>query len=245
VIIQVFDNSEGRASPSAAFIAEQAGIATAERRLFNIAFSGGSTPEETYKRLAQPPYSTQIHWTRVHVFWSDERCVPPEIPQSNYRSANEVLLKHVSIPPENIHRLQGELPPLEGAAQANRELAAHFGGTAVPNFDLILLGLGQDGHTASLFPESEALKTSSELIAANYVAILDTWRLTFTYPLINAATQILFMVSGESKAKVVKRVIEHRDPTSPASAVQPASGNLHWFLDRAAGSHLSQQTLGN
>lgn len=243
MIIKVFDNNEALASASAKFIAEQAGIATAERRLFNIALSGGSTPEETYKRLAQPPYATQIHWTRVHVFWSDERCVPPEDPQNNYRSANEALLKHVPIPPENIHRLQGELPPLEGAAQANRELAAHFGGTAVPNFDLILLGLGQDGHTASLFPESEALKTSSELIAANYVAKLDTWRLTFTYALINAARQILFMVSGESKAEVVKAIMEDRDIALPASGVRKQ--NLVWYLDRAAAGRLSGQTLGD
>lgn len=234
---------EALAIASAMFIAEQARIAIAERGQFNIALSGGSTPRETYQRLAQAPDCSEIHWAQTHVFWSDERCVPLENPPSNYSSANEALLKHVPIPPENIHRLQGELPPLEGAAQANRELFTHFGGTAIPNFDLILLGLGEDGHTASLFPDSEALKASNELVAANYVAKLDTWRLTYTYPLINAARQILFMVSGESKAEVVKKVIEDRDPALPASGVQPE--NLAWYLDQAAASRLSRQTLSN
>ncbi len=241
--IRVFETIEALTNTSATFITQLSKITITECGQFNIALSGGGTPRATYQRLAQAPFSIDIDWAQTHVFWSDERCVPPENLQSNYRIASETLLKQVPIPPENIHRLKGEMPPLEAAQQANRELAAYFGGTAMPNFDLILLGLGEDGHTASLFPESEALKASSELIAANYVAKLDTWRLTFTFPLINAARQILFMVSGESKAEIVKRVIEDRDPALPASGLR--TENLVWHLDRAAGSHLSRQTLGN
>ncbi|HLE74196.1 MAG TPA: 6-phosphogluconolactonase [Anaerolineales bacterium] len=242
--IQVFESIEALAEASAKFIAEQAKAAFAERGQFDIALSGGSTPRATYSRMALGPFSNTIPWPRVHVFWSDERCAPPESPESNYRMARETMLQHLPIPEANIHRLQGELPPQEAATQANRELAAHSG-EGIPSFDLILLGLGEDGHTASLFPGSAALKQSNELISANYVTKLDAWRLTFTSALINAARQILFMVSGESKAEAVKGVIEERDPALPATGVQPAPGNVAWHLDQAAASRLSRQTLGD
>lgn len=241
----VFESSEALAHASATFIARQAKAAITERGGFSIALSGGKTPVATYSKLAQAPFSTQIPWAQVHVFWSDERCVPPGDPQSNYGTAYELLLRPLALPSENIHRLRGELPPAEAADQANGELATHFGGDVGPIFDLILLGLGEDGHTASLFSGSEALKKSDGLVAANYVAKLDAWRLTFTYPPINAAKQILFLVSGEKKAEVVKKTVEDHDPALPASFVQPVSGSVTWYLDQPAAGRLRRQTFSN
>ncbi|MEX1143506.1 MAG: 6-phosphogluconolactonase [Anaerolineales bacterium] len=243
--LRVFESTEALAYACATFIAKHAKAAITQRGEFNIALSGGSTPAATYKKLAQEPLSNQIPWAQVHVFWSDERCVPPEDPESNYGIAYATLLKHVAIPSENIHRLHGELPPAEASDQANGELAAHFGRDVAPIFDLILLGLGEDGHTASLFPGSEALKKTDGLVAANYIAKLHAWRLTSTYPLINAARQILFLVSGDKKAEVVKRTVEDHDPRLPASIVQPGSGSVTWYLDQPAAGCLSRQTLGN
>jgi 6-phosphogluconolactonase len=245
VTILIFESSEALAYACATFIANQAKAAIAERGVFNIALSGGSTPAPMYFKLAQAPFSNQIPWAQVHVFWSDERCVPPEDPESNYGTAYATLLKHVAVPPENIHRLRGELPPAEAAGQGESEIELHFRETIVPSFDVILLGLGEDGHTASLFPGSRALTRTDESVSANFIAQMDTWRLTFTYPLINAARQILFLVSGGNKAEAVQRIIEDRDPALPASGVQPASGSVTWYLDKSAAGRLNRKTLSD
>ncbi|MEX2144650.1 MAG: 6-phosphogluconolactonase [Anaerolineales bacterium] len=242
--LRVFANVALLAGAAADFLVQKARAAVHERGQFIIALSGGTSPAALYQRLAQPHYADQIDWEHVHVFWSDERAVPPEHTDSNFRTAWEILLQNVPIPPANVHRIKGELPPAEAAALANRDLAAVFAQAALPKFDLILLGLGDDGHTASLFPASQALNSDIPWVAANYIAKLAAWRLTFTLPLINAARQIVFLVSGESKAKTVKAVIEERSEALPASKVQPLLGDLHWFLDRAAAGELSQ-TLGD
>lgn len=241
--IHDFEDAEALAAACAGFIAELSKQAISKRSIFNIALSGGSTSNGTYAQLTKARYSNQLDWQHIHIFWSDERCLPTTDPQSNYRSASEALLNHVPLPSANIHRMQGELDPAEAAAAVNRELGAHFE-EQLPIFDLILLGLGDDGHTASLFPGSDALN-SKELITENYLSKVKAWRLTFTFRLINAARQVMFLVAGEGKAQAVAEVIEGQNPHLPASRVLPVSGELDWFLDAAAASKLRQQMLGD
>lgn len=236
--VHVFDNPEAVAVGAAAHFAAAARAAIAARGAFNVSLSGGTTPRETYERLAAEPYRPEIDWAHVHVFWGDERSVPPEHPDSDYGMAKRALLDHVSIPVENIHRMRGELDAKEAAKVYEVEIKNHFNSQDLPSFDLILLGLGEDGHTASLFPGTQALDVTDRLVVANQVPNLDNWRITFTYPLINAARQVALLVAGERKAKIVQEVVELKNPEHPASHVVPHSGELHWLLDKAAASLL-------
>ncbi len=239
--LHISPTAEEMAVASAAFIVDYVTLTLAEQNSFSVALSGGSTPASTYRHLATPPLREQIAWDRVHIFWSDERCFPANDPESNYRLANETLLQRVPLPAENIHRLRGELDPSAAADLASQDIVKHFSGR-LPSFDLILLGLGEDGHTASLFPSSSALDAGNELVTANYIGKLDAWRLTFSFPLLNVAKQVTFLATGEKKAQMVKEVIEDRNPRLPATGVQPPSGNVDWFLDRAAAQKLKPQT---
>jgi 6-phosphogluconolactonase len=171
--------------------------------------------------------------------------VPPDHPESNFGLAQRSLFAHINIPPENLHRMQGELQPADAAVAYREELARHFGSAGMPTFDLVLLGVGEDGHTASLAPDSEALGASDELTVANYLPKLESWRLTMTFPLINAARRVVFLVQGSEKAKVVKEIIEDPLTRLPAVAVRPASGQLDWFLDHDAAALLSRKSLGD
>jgi len=197
---------------------------------FTIALSGGGTPRGLYEMLAAPPYREQIPWQRMHVFWGDERCVPPDHPGSNYRMAREALLDHVPIPAHNVHRIHGELGT-EAAAQAyNAKLRAFFG-APWPTFDLVLLGLGNDGHTASLFPGSDALKETARPavgVTAHYEN-RPAQRVTLTLPAINAARQVLFLAAG--KAGIVQAVLNEPDAGYPAQRVRPTTGELFWLVD--------------
>lgn len=236
---RVFGNVSELAAAAAALITEQAALAIAARGQFNIALSGGSTPLSAYAALAAPPYVEGIDWNKVHIFWSDERCVPPEHADSNYGAAKAALLDHVRIPTANIHRMHGELPPTQGAEEYRQQLSAHFETPMFPTFDLILLGLGTDGHIASLFPGSAALRTGEVPVTENYVASLESWRLSFTLPLINAARQVVFLVSGANKASVVQEIFESGGRPLPAKAVNPHSGGLTWLLDAASADLLA------
>ncbi len=209
--------------------------ARAERRRAVIALSGGSTPAGFYRFLAG--YS--MDWTNVHFFWSDERCVVATHPDSNYGMAHSTLLSKISVPPAHIHRVSGEEDPLLSAQQYEDEIRDLFDTPepAVPSFDLILLGLGDDGHMASLFPETEALEETGRLVADNFVKKLKAHRVTFTLPLINAARNVVFLVAGASKAPAVAGVLKAADPQFPASRVRPA-GDVYWFLDKEAASQL-------
>ncbi|MEE9284263.1 MAG: 6-phosphogluconolactonase [Dehalococcoidia bacterium] len=232
---------EDNALALASFIADLADGAVGARGRFTIALSGGSTPRRLYQILADPPYASRGRWDRWHVFWSDERCVPPDDPQSNYRMATEALLDRVPIPPSQVRRIRGEDPPDQAARRYEEQLAALFG-HGTPSFDLVLLGLGDDGHTASLFPGSEALDERQRLVVAPWVPHLAAHRLTFSLPLINAARTVVFLVSDGSKADRVKQAIEERveDPPVPAGLVAPVSGGLHWFLTTDAARQLSR-----
>jgi 6-phosphogluconolactonase len=224
-----------------------AGAALAARGRFDWALSGGSTPAALYRLLASPGYAERIDWSRVHFFWSDERCVPPDHAESNFRMARETLLDAVAVSSSHvarlhIHRLEGELPPSAAAQRYEAELAGCFGvepGSGFPAFDLILLGMGADGHTASLFPGSPALAETRSWVVANEVATLGATRLTFTLPLLNASRAVLFLVAGADKASRLEQVVLNRAaPPWPAQRVRPQGADPDWLVDAEAGSRL-------
>jgi 6-phosphogluconolactonase len=227
-------------------VARTANRAAAERGRFTLALAGGSTPKSLYTLLATNA-RTSLPWERTFFFWSDERHVPPTDPDSNYRMAQEALLSKVPVPASNVLRVPAEMPDAAAAAEAYEQTLRRFfalQSEQVPRFDLILLGMGPDGHTASLFPETAALREKSRLVVANWVEKLKTSRITFTLPLLNAANSVAFLVSGTDKAPALKAVLESDNPGEqyPARLVRPTDGKLLWFVDRAAASELSNTT---
>ena len=231
---------------AAELVASTASEAIAERGRFTIALSGGSTPKNLYNLLATNARSS-LPWDRMFFFFGDERHVPPTDPESNYRMANEAMLSKVPVAPGNVFRVEAEKPDAGAAATAYEQTLRKFFALEagqIPAFDLILLGMGPDGHTASLFPGTEALQEKSKLFVANWVEKLKTHRLTLTLPVLNAARCVAFLVSGTDKAPVLKSVLEGDAPGEqyPAKLVRPAQGKLIWLLDRAAASGLSSGT---
>ncbi len=217
--------------------------AVTARGRFTLALSGGSTPKSLYNLLATNARTT-LPWEHTFFFWGDERHVPPTDPESNYRMVDEAMLSKVPVPPANVFRMPAENPDAEAVADAYEQTLRkvfQLGPNDVPQFDLILLGMGPDGHTASLFPGTAGLKERSRLVIANWVEKLKTYRLSFTLPVINAARSVAFLVSGTDKAPVLKAVLEGNEAGEqyPAKLVQPKDGKLIWFLDRAAASSLS------
>jgi 6-phosphogluconolactonase len=244
--IKVLPTKEDLIAAAANLVLRSASAALSERDRFSLALSGGSTPLPLYEYLIQGQSDHKLDWHKVHFFWGDERMVPPDHPESNFYQAYQTLLKPRNIAENNIHRVQGELEPALSAEKYRQELIDWFQ-EPLPNFDLILLGLGSDGHTASLFPGTKAFDCPQDydLIAPNYVPQLDTWRITFTAKLINAAKQILFLVSGQSKADILFKVLE--DPTTrdqyPAQSIRPTNGELIWLVDQEAGLLLTPASL--
>ena len=213
---------------------------------FVVSLSGGSTPNALYELLATPAWIRRIDWARTDVFWGDERCVPPDDPASNYRSARERLLDRLPAP-ARVHRIRGEDEPEKAAAAYERELRATFGTPDGPprtapgsRFDVVLLGVGPDGHTASLFPGTAAVHESVRWVVAHHVAAVSMWRITLTPIVLDAAAEVLFLVSGREKAAIVREVLEgpHRPDVFPAQVVAPRAGRLRWLLDAAAASEL-------
>ena len=211
-----------------------------------IALSGGSTPRGLHALMANEPIIRDgLPWQYLHFFWGDERHVPPDDPQSNYRMAYETLFSPASIPAENIHRVCGEEPDAALAAENyEQELQAFFGLEAgqLPRFDCILLGMGPDGHTASLFPGTEALHETTRLVVANWVEKFETHRITLTVPVLNQADLVIFLVSGAEKAETLKEVLQgdYRPDRFPAQLIRPDNGRLLWIVDRAAASCLTK-----
>jgi 6-phosphogluconolactonase len=217
--------------------------AVAQRGRFTIALSGGSTPRNLYTLIAANA-SASLPWDQMFFFWGDERHVPADDPDSNYRMAKESLLSKVAIPPANIFPAPTENPDASAAAEAYEQTLRKFFALApgeFPRFDLILLGMGPDGHTASLFPETAALQEKSRLVVANWVEKLKASRITFTLPVLNASRCVTFVVSGTDKAAVLHEVLEGNAPPEkyPSKLVRPNEGKLIWFVDRAAASELS------
>jgi 6-phosphogluconolactonase len=227
-------------------VVAQAGDAIAQRGRFVVALSGGATPRPLYQLLAHSPFATRIQWPRVHVFWGDERCVPPDGPESNYRMACEALLEHVPIPGTNVHRIRGELAPSAAATAYEELLIRYFSPGELPldpTFDLVLLGMGADGHTASLFPGSAAVSDTGRWVAATPAPQAGPWRVSLTPELLNTARNVTFLVSGADKADRVRDVLEPRQKdehtaTLPAALIRPTHGALHWMLDAAAAARL-------
>jgi 6-phosphogluconolactonase len=237
--IKVYADGAALAEAAATQFVETAAQALARQARFAVALSGGTTPQAAYQRLAAPDLAGQVDWARVHFFWGDERCVLPDHADSDYGMARTALLDHIPVPPANVHRMRGELDPAEGAANYQTELEGFFG-LAHPRFDLVWLGLGEDGHTASLFPGTAALHETERWVVANRVEQLHTWRLTLTPPVINAAAQVTFLVAGSRKAPILKDVLHGPDApeTRPAQLVRPDAGSLMWLVDHAAASQL-------
>ncbi|HEX3557275.1 MAG TPA: 6-phosphogluconolactonase [Thermoanaerobaculia bacterium] len=232
----VFAAAAELTSAAAEEVARRAEEAVRERGLFAWALSGGSTPRDLYRALASPPYRDRLPWSSVHVFWGDERHVPPDHPDSNFRMAREAMLDAVPLPAENVHRIRAEEPDAAVAAAAyEAELRAffHLAPGEWPRFDLVLLGLGKDAHTASLFPGSPAVHESERLVVAPWVEAQSTFRITLTPPVLNHARLTAFLVSGDDKAEPLRAVLEGpRDPERyPAQIV---AGNRLWLVDRAA-----------
>lgn len=237
--LRVFDDAAQVAKAAAQEFARRARQKAEAGGDFAVALSGGSTPQRLYALLAQPPYRDRVPWERVHLFWGDERAVPPEHPDSNYGAARAALLERIPIPPGNIHRIEAENPDPQAAAAAyERTLRGFFGLSAdgLPRFDLVLLGMGADGHTASLFPGSEALSERRRLVVAPWVDALGSRRLTLTCPVLNNAACIMFLVTGPEKAETLRRVLENDQAAAdlPARLVAPRDGALLWLVDRAA-----------
>ncbi len=214
-----------------------------------VALSGGSTPRALFSLLASDEFAGRVDWRTIDIFWGDERTVPPDHADSNYRMANETLLSHVPIPESNVHRMPCELDPDEAARLYEAELAAVFGSATAshpPQFDLILLGIGGDGHTASLFPGTDALSIRDRLVVANPVPQQQTTRLSLTVPVLLAAREVLFLVSGADKAPAVYRAIEGPwDPNeTPSQYLREANGHVVWLLDKAAAADLGDDAVG-
>ena len=229
----VYETPEELAGAAARDFATRTQEAIYERGSFAVALAGGSTPKAAYEVLARD-YANELDWSRVHVSFGDERTVPPDHEDSNYRMAYETLLSRV--PVGSVHRMRGELPPDEAGAAYEEELRAFFGQVDIPGLDLILCGLGEDGHTLSLFPETAALDVNDRWVVANPVLKLGTTRLTLTIPVLNASRAVTFLVAGESKAEALKEVLEgDADPRAyPAKLVRPESRDLTLMVDRAA-----------
>ncbi len=238
--LHVFPGRQSFINGCADFIADAAVGAIAERGRFVIALSGGATPGPVYERLAAADRRDRIAWGCVHVFFGDERCVPPDDTRSNYRMVREAWFDHTPIPVENIHRIHGEDDPEPEALRYERRIAGFYRSAGYPAFDLILLGMGDNGHTASLFPGTAALRETGRRVVAQYVESMTEWRITFTPSLINAARHVAFLVEGAAKAQMLWNVLEgpYQPDVWPSQLVQPVSGELHWLVDTAAAAKL-------
>jgi 6-phosphogluconolactonase len=241
--VVVYKDTTELAKGAADYILSAIGQTLTRQERFSLVLSGGSTPKAVYALLGQPPLVEQVSWSKVHFFWGDERCVPPDHADSNYRMAYETLLAQLALPPKNIHRILGEIPPEEAAVLYEQSMTEFFGeGIHPPRFDLVLLGIGEDGHTASLFPGSPALDESRRwTVAVEHTRppIPLVARITMTLPLLNAARRIALIVSGAAKAEIMRRALSRagEDPELPVQRLHPEDGEMVWLLDESA-AHL-------
>ena len=244
-IYYVEPNSAALAARAAQYFVEMIEESVEARGRARVAISGGSTPKAAFQLMGDPhqPWRARMPWDRLEIFWVDERCVPPDHEDSNFRMTREALLDHVPLRPEQIYRMEGELNPEEAASRYESGLRNSFRleGAQVPTFDLIALGMGPDGHTASLFPHTAALNEMMRLAVANHVPQQkDSWRITLTWPVINHARSVFFLIAGLDKAGVLKEVLTGpRDPERlPSQLISPSSGILTMILDKSAASQL-------
>ena len=242
--IRIFDDLEQLSWAAATRLEEQARVKVIEKKPFSVALSGGSTPKLLYELLGSPTFQGRVRWPDIHFFQVDERCVPPDDPQSNYRMIRQALLASAPLPEENFHRMAAERPDREPAAREYAEELARVLRPAPgewPHLDLIFLGMGADGHTASLFPNSPALDERAAWVAPNFAPQLNSFRLTLTLPVLNAAAHVIFLVAGADKAETLRQVLEGPEERFPAQLVQPPHGRLSWFIDESAAHLLEKQ----
>jgi len=236
----VFDTPEQLAVAAAERFVECAAKLHGELDRFSVALAGGRTPKRVYELLATERFKSRVEWSQVYLFFGDERCVPPTHPDSNYAMVYETLISKVAIPAENVRRIIGEGEPDESARTYEIKLRTFFAGLTWPRFDLVLLGMGEDGHTASLFPHSDALQEQSRWVIATKNELTSQDRITLTLPVFNHAAHVVFLVTGKEKAQRLKEVL-HPQPGSgllPAQAITPINGTVEWFTDAAAASRL-------
>jgi 6-phosphogluconolactonase len=244
--IQTYATVEQLMHATAEEIIFQAAESIATRGYLALALAGGSTPRQLYTLLANKDLSARINWSRVYLFWGDERCVPPDHPDSNYRMAYDSLIKRVPIPASNIYRIPGEQRPEQAAEHYQNMLqnffAAPLAEEPMATFDMALLGMGTDGHTASLFPGTAALQEQTRLVVAHYVEQVRAWRITLTPAALNHARHIVFLVAGAEKAERLQQVLqgEEQPDVLPAQVVQPVHGKVRWMVDAAAASALEE-----
>jgi 6-phosphogluconolactonase len=244
VTYEVWPSAAEMALASAQLFAAKVEKAVATRGIARVAMSGGSTPQATFKLLADPagPFVSTVPWDKVQIFWVDERCVGPDDPESNYGVARDLLLSKVAIPEANVFRMEGELDPEEAASRYESTLrnVMKLEGAESPAFDLVTLGIGPDGHTASLFPNTAGLDEMGRLVIANHVPQKDVWRISLTWAVINHAAEVVFEVEGASKTDILAEVLTGpRDPERlPAQLIRPSNGKLLFLLDEAAAQKL-------
>lgn len=239
--IEVYDDKDALLHAAAQQFVRLAQDAVQDKGRFDVALAGGSTPKPLYALLASEAYRDQVDWSQVRVFWGDERCVPPDNEASNYHMAWQAMLNHVPIPDSHVHRMRGEMEPTTAAFAYEQVLESVFGEDLTPRFDLIHLGMGDDGHTASLFPNTPALDETEKFVVAHYVGKLDAWRITLTPRTLNHAANISFLVSGAGKAAVLQAVLNgpSRPQHYPSQLVQPVDGVLRWLVDQDAAAQLT------
>lgn len=240
--VQVCRDPQAVYEEAAALFARLTDEAVGARGRFTVALSGGSTPKGVHTVLSGDTYRTHIPWAQVQLFWGDERCVPPTHPDSNYHMAEETLLSRIAIPAQHINRIPAELPPDEAASKYEQTLRDTFAvsADALPRFDLIFLGMGPDGHTASLFPGTPGIHETKRLVIAQYVEKLQTWRITLTPPVLNNAAHVVFLVCGADKAETLKAVLQgpFEPERFPSQLIRPTQGTLLWLVDQAAANAL-------
>jgi 6-phosphogluconolactonase len=238
--IEVFSNLEALSLRAASIFVSASRDSIGTKKRFAVAISGGSTPRRLYTLLGSQAYRHQVDWRHVHFFWADERCVPKDDEASNFRTAFDTLLSKVALPDKNIHRIKGEEAPDNAARDYEEEVKRFLGESERPRFDLIILGMGEDGHTASLFPGSKSLEETVRLAIPVYLEEPKKNRITLTLPALNNADQILFLVTGASKAPVLSEILGERGKKKgfPAGLIRPANGNVTWLIDHEAAAKL-------
>lgn len=236
--IEIVADATELAESAARLFIKIAQRAITERNVFSVALSGGSTPKKLYELLASNSFCEQLDWTKIHFFFGDERSVPPDSDESNFKMAEVALFsKIIRLPQENIHRVAAEKPAADAASDYEQTLKNFFN-NELPRFDLILLGMGPDGHTASLFPDSPATEETTNFFIENWIEKFGAYRLTLTFPVINNARQVLFLVAGADKAGVLAEVVQGSAKKYPAQMINLADGELLWLIDQAASDQI-------
>jgi len=240
--LEVLSNLETLSVRAVSIFVNASKNSIATKKRFAVAISGGSTPRRLYTLLGDEAYRHQVDWQHVHFFWADERCVPQEDEASNFKTALDTLLSRVALPDKNIHRIKGEKAPDKAARDYEEEIRRFFGGSERQGFDLIILGMGEDGHTASLFPGSKSLEETVRLAIPVYLGEPKKDRITLTLPVLNNANQILFIVAGVSKAAVLSEIFGNRGKKIglPAGMIRPAHGKITWLIDQEAAGKLGR-----